>query len=65
MPHPYARAVWLLLALSALPQVGHAAVPVGFQDSLVATVASPTALACARSRHEALRTLPRSHARCS
>jgi glucose/arabinose dehydrogenase len=45
MPHPYARAVWLLLALSALPQVGHAAVPVGFQDSLVATVASPTALA--------------------
>ena len=35
----------LLLAVCALPQVARAAVPVGFQDSLVATVASPTALA--------------------
>ena len=35
----------LLFALSVVPHLAHAAVPAGFQDSLVATVAGPTALA--------------------
>ena len=40
-----ARALLLLFALGAVPHMAHATVPAGFQDSLVATVAGPTALA--------------------
>ena len=40
-----ARALLLLFVLCAVPHMAQATVPAGFQDSLIATVAGPTALA--------------------